>query len=130
MATATEDGATTEAGKAAAKERVANQGKAHKPATRATPGKDAKSSAKRKVLTDDERIAKLEADLAEARKKREKKASEAQAKLGEKRIALLKRIEPLVNQLNELNGQLDYLPVSLVAEAEPKGRPLGGDDKG
>lgn len=118
MATATERGAKTEAGKAAAKERVNNQGE--KPS--------------RKILTPAEKVAKLEAELAEARKAAEAKERAKLDKLRERRSSLATRIQPLIREYNEIGQQLDLSPVEIApvnTDVTPtKGRPLGSDDKG
>jgi cbb3-type cytochrome oxidase cytochrome c subunit len=89
----------------------------HKAATRATPGKDAP---KRKVLTPAEKVAKAEADLKAAREAAEKAERAKQDKARERRASLVKRVEPLIAQLNEVNSELDYPRVELTpVAAEP-----------
>lgn len=68
--------------------------KADKPeATKAEAKAEAKAT--RKMLTPAERVAKLEAELAEARKKAEAKANKAKAEATEKRAKLVEKRDAL-----------------------------------
>lgn len=63
----------------------------------------AKAEAKRKMLTPAEKVAKLEADLAEARKKAEAKANKEKAEATEKRAKLRAKVDELSKQIAELD---------------------------
>ena len=81
-------------------------GPKHTPATRATPGKE-EAKPKRKMLTDEERIAKLEADLKAAREKAEAKKSEAVKDLRNRRQLEIQRVEERVVKIRALEAELD-----------------------
>jgi hypothetical protein len=69
-----------------------------------TETKTAKAEAKqRKMLTPAERVAKLEAELAEARAKAEAKANKAKAEAKEKRAKLLAKVDDLSEQIIALD---------------------------
>lgn len=64
-----------------------------------------KSEKKRTVLTDEQRIAKLEADLAAARKKAEERANKGRTKALERRASLVKRRDDLNQQIAAIDAE-------------------------
>lgn len=71
--------------------------------TETTTTAPAKTEAKRKMLTPEQRVAKLEADLAAARKKAEAKTNKAKAEARDKRAKLVAKRDALNAQIAELN---------------------------
>jgi predicted nucleic acid-binding Zn-ribbon protein len=70
---------------------------------------------KRKVLTAEERVAKLEAELAAARKKAEAKANKAIDELQAKRKTLVEQIEERQTKVRAIDTQLEALGVDTTA---------------
>lgn len=64
---------------------------------------------KRKQLSPEERVAKLEAELAAARERAEKKANKQRTELQAKRDKLADKINGLQKQLDEIDKQLETL---------------------
>ena len=64
---------------------------------------------KRKQLTPEERVAKLEAELEAARKKAEERGNKQRKVLQEKRDKLATKIDQLQDQLGEIDKQLESL---------------------
>lgn len=85
--------------------------KAEKPEAKTTVVAPVKTEAKRKMLTPAERVAKLEADLAEARKKAEAKDNKAKAEAKDKRAKLVEKRDALNAQITELDVIIGDLPV-------------------
>lgn len=79
----------------------------------------AKTEAKRKMLTPEQRVAKLEADLAAARKKAEAKTNKAKAEATEKRAKLVAKRDALNVQILELTetiGDVDRFHIGTPAD--------------
>lgn len=89
-----------------------------KPAKPEAAKPEKKAEAKRKMLTPAERVAKLEADLAEARAKAEAKAKAKAGELTEKREKLTAKIVELQKQVDTINAELSALGVSTDDETE------------
>lgn len=70
----------------------------------------------RKVLTAEERIAKLEADLATARAKAQAKADKANNELREKRAKLVAKRDELSAKIEEIDGQLQPPPADTTGD--------------
>lgn len=78
-------------------------------------------SDKRKMLTPAERVAKLEADLAQAKAKAEAKANRQAAELAEKRAKLVEQINDRQAKVDAIDAELAELgfeAVDITAEAE------------
>lgn len=74
---------------------------------------ETKSEKKRTVLTDAQRIAKLEADLKAAREKAEAKANKARTEASEKRAKLVAKRDELNKQIAELDKVIDSAPTAV-----------------
>lgn len=64
---------------------------------------------KRRVLTPEERIAKLEQDLAEAKRKANEKAAKRATQLGEQRAKLVERAEEIARKIQAIDTELHSL---------------------
>lgn len=71
--------------------------------TKAPAPAQAKAETKRTVLTPEQRVAKLEAELAAARKKAEERANKAKDQARDKRTKLVEKRNALNVQIAELN---------------------------
>jgi Spy/CpxP family protein refolding chaperone len=79
------------------------------------------TEAKRTMLTPEQRVAKLEAELAEARKKAEAKANKAKTEAAEKRAKIRDKMVELNTQHNDLTevvGDKAFSNVTIDGAAE------------
>lgn len=77
-----------------------------------TPAPAKKAETKRKILTPQERVAKLEAELKAAREKAEAKAKAESDQLTERRAKIVERRDLLNTQIEEIDKQLEALKPS------------------
>ena len=91
-----------------------------KDTTKAAPAKDGGAKPKRKQLTAEERVAKLEAELAAARKKAEEKAKRATTILTDRRDKLVARRDKLNGEIAEVEAEIERLnPSEPTSDDEP-----------
>lgn len=83
--------------------------------------KPASDKPKRKMPTQEERVARIEAELAEARRKLEAKAKRAQEKNQERLATLVSKRDKLNAEIAELEAQ-----VGQTAGAEPTSEQVSG----
>lgn len=87
-------------------------------ATQPTEQPTTEEKAKRTVLTPAQKVAKLEAELAEARAKAEKKAGEQGDKLKERRAKLIEQINERKAKVEAIEAELKELGVELDDHAD------------
>lgn len=100
-------------------------------ATAKKAASSAPAPAKRKQLTPQERVAKLEADLAAARKKAEEKAGSVATQLKEKRRNLTDQIKVRQDKVDAIDAELTALGfevVEFVADVTPDPEPAEGNE--
>ena len=89
-----------------------------KKAASSAPAKKAETKRTRTVLSPDQKIAKLEADLAAAREKKVEKEGKVRKDLVEKRDKVKAKVDELRKQVSELDAEIERIDAASPATAD------------